>query len=358
MRFHFYFLSLLLIVSSACQKDTPAPPAKIPSYIVSTLAGTSPGTADGVGAAAQFSGPCAMAVDAQGTLYVVDRSTHRIRTVNSAGVVRTLAGGGSGVGINGGSYADGQGADARFNYPQGIAVDAQGMVYVADTFNNRIRKITPTGTVSTLAGSGEKGFADGPSSTAQFSAPFGVAVDAQGMVYVADYGNERIRKISPTGIVSTLAGSGTTGHADGAGSEAQFHYPYDLAVDGEGTLYVTDHFAQYIRKVTATGVVSTLAGTGQEGFQDGPGAQFNYPRGIDVDAQGTVYVADTFNNRIRNITPKGVVGTLAGTGEAGSIDGHSYEATFDSPEGIAVGARGEVYVTDWGTNRIRVITPQ
>ena len=218
---------LILTALSACQKDSapPAPP-KVPSYMVSTLAGADFGTADGVGSAAQFSKPVAVAVDSKGTLYVVDEYTHRIRTVSPAGVVRTLAGGGSNWGRGGGDFADGQGLEARFKYPQGIAVDAQGNVYVGDAFNHRIRKITPAGVVSTLAGSGPStyagsnggGYVDGPGNTARFKGPSGVAVDAQGTVYVADYGNERIRKISPAGVVSTLAGSGERGGADGPGN--------------------------------------------------------------------------------------------------------------------------------------------
>jgi len=173
-------------------------------------------------------------------------------------------------------------------------------VYVADYYNNRIRKITPEGLVSTLAGSTE-GFRDGDGRSAQFNGPYGVAVDAAGNVYVADGDNHLIRKITPEGLVSTLAGS-TRGSADGVGTSAQFNYPYGVEVDAAGTVYVADYYNNRIRKVTPEGLVSTLAGS-TEGFRDGLGrsAQFNRPSGVAVDAAGNVYVADSFNNRIRRI---------------------------------------------------------
>ena len=362
------WLTLLFVVLSACQKDpTPPAPPRVPSYMVSTLAGALlPGTADGVGSAAQFDNPAGIAIDAQGVLYVVDSYTHRVRMVTPAGVVRTLAGGSLGDWAGGG-LVDGVGTDARFNFPHGVAVDAQGNVYVADTFNHRIRRITPAGVVTTLAGSGPRevfgeqtngGYADGPASTARFFAPFGVAVDGQGTVYVADYGNDRIRKISPAGVVSTLAGSGVHGSADGSGNEAQFMGPHSITLDAQGTLYVTDALGSRIRKVTLAGVVSTVAGTGEEGYVDGAGnkAQFDYPNGIAVDARGWLYVADAGNKRIRRITPAGVVTTLAGTGEGGTANGHDYEAQFHGPEGLVLASDGTLYVT--ASNQVRVLTPR
>ena len=210
-------------------------------------------------------------------------------------MVSTLAGSDYG-------FADGTGAAAQFSNPSGVAVDASGMVYVADQANNRIRKITPAGVVSTLAGS-SYGFANGTGTAAQFADPLSVAVDAAGMVYVADSGNNRIRKITPAGVVSTLAGSGY-GFANGTGTAAQFANPFGVAVDATGTVYVADMYNHRIRKITPAGVVSTLAGSGVDGFANGTGtaAQFAFPRGVAVDAAGTVYVADGNNNRIRKIT--------------------------------------------------------
>ena len=189
-------------------------------------------------------------------------------------------------------YTDGTGTSAQFNYPSGVAVDGAGNVYVADCHNHRIRKITASGVVSTLAGSGTSGYADGTGTSAQFDYPTGVAVDGAGNVYVADSDNHRIRKITASGVVSTLAGS-TYGYTDGTGTSAKFYYPRGVAVDGAGNVYVADRVNHRIRKITASGVVSTLAGSAQ-GYTDGTGtsAKFYYPFGVAVDGAGNVYVAD------------------------------------------------------------------
>jgi len=183
-------------------------------------------------------------------------------------------------------------------------VGSSGNVYVADQVNHRIRKITPAGVVSTFAGSTE-GFADGAGNTAQFNYPTGVAVDSSDNVFVADSGNHRIRKITPAGVVSTFAGTGTEGFANGAGNTAQFNFPGGVAVGSSDNVFVADQFNHRIRKITPAGVVSTFAGTGAEGHADGTAteAQFNYPAGVAVDSSGNVYVADLGNNRIRKITP-------------------------------------------------------
>jgi sugar lactone lactonase YvrE len=327
---------------------------------VSTFAGSEiSGFADGIGIAAQFFGPHGVAVDAAGNLYVADLGNHCIRKITPEGTVTTLAG----SGIAG--FADGIGTAAQFSGPTGVALDAAGNVYVADTYAQRIRKITPNGTVTTLAGSGASGFggsvgggfADGPGSTAKFYLPKSVAVDASGNVFVADDINSRIRKVTPAGIVTTLAGS-TAGFADGTGATAKFNRPSGIAIDASGNLYVADEFNSRIRKITPTGTVSTLAGS-TSGFADGDGitARFNRPTGITVDDAGNVYIAEAENGRIRKITPTGTVSTLAGGSNnfGGYKDGPAEDALFRAPSGIAIDAAGNIYVGDAANNRIRKI---
>ena len=285
---------------------------------------------------------------------------------SSSVFVTTLAGGGGNswnvAGNYGGGYADGNGTSAAFSGPRGVAVDGSGNVYVADWGNSRIRKITTGGTVTTLAGGGGSewngaGYSGGNGTSAGFSYPSGGALDWSGNVYVADTRNNRIRKITPGGTVTTLAGSGTAGYADGNGLSASFRYPYGVAVDGSGNVYVADSFNNRIRKITPSGTVTTLAGSGTAGYADGNGtsASFRSPWGVAVDGSGNVYVADTSNDRIRKITPGGTVTTLAGSGIAGYADGNGTSAAFRGPIGVAVDGSGDVYVADTDNDRIRKI---
>ncbi|MDO7848010.1 NHL repeat-containing protein [Hymenobacter sp. M29] len=347
--------ALLLLGLNACkkEKETPADP-EIVYTKVSTLAGNGTfGFVDGAGTAAQFNGPDGVAVDGQGNVYVADNANSSIRKITPTGVVTTLAGNGTS------GFADGPLAAARFYGPGDVAFDGQGNLYVADYDNQRIRKITPGGIVSTLAGSGTTGFADGPGTSAHFNGPYGLAVDGQGVVYVSDFENNRIRKVLPNGTVSTLAGTGGRGSVDGPGSSAQIANPEGLALDGQGNLYVSEFGGHRIRKITPNGTVSTLAGTGTKGFADGPGnmAQFFAPTGITIDAHGDLLVAEIGNHCIRKVTPAGVVTTVAGTRAMGFVDGAAGTAQFQSPSGIAAGPRGVLYLTEYG-DRIRKITAE
>ncbi len=319
--------------------------------VVTTFAGGKYGSANGIGTAASFSSPRGVAIDATGNLYVGDKGNQLIRKITPAGLVSTLAGT---VGVFG--YADGTGTAAIFDNPDGVAVDTAGNVYVADNWNSVIRKITPAGVVTTFAGAVQTGM-----TVLSFMAPTGIAVDATGTAYVADNIGV-IRKVTPAGVVSIWAGSTTlVGAVNGTGTAATFSSPTAAVVDTAGNVYVADTGNHLIRKITSAGVVSTLAGTaGVTGSANGTGtlATFNSPQGIAVDTAGNIYVADTGNGLIRLITPAGVVTTLAGCRSLSCSpygDGPALLATFFGPIGLAVDATGNVYVADAAA--IRKITP-
>ena len=304
--------------------------------------------------------PVGIAADSAGNFYVADSSDDTIRKITPAGVVSTLAGSTGAVGTQ-----DGPGASARFNQPGGLAVDSAGNVYVADTGNATIREITPAGVVTTLAGSAaNRGNRDGIGSAAWFNSPSGVAVDGFGNLFVADAMNATIRKITPDSTVSTLAGAaGAPGDADGTGSAARFNYPSGIATDNR-QIYVADTYNATIRRVTFDGVVSTVAGSaGIMGANDGTGiyALFNQPAGLAVDPASDVggfYVADTGNGIIRRIVPGGGVTTLAGVaGIAGLGDGTGGNALFNQPRGLVVDGNRNLWVVDTGNGAIRKVTP-
>ncbi len=339
-------------VSLPAQADDPAP------YVFTTFAGASSiGSADGQGRAARFDGPSAVAVDGSGGLYVSDQLNHTIRRISAAGVVTTVAGqyGRSGS-------ADGAGSGARFNQPGGLAVDGTGAVYVADSLNHTIRKITPAGAVTTIAGSpGVAGDSDGSGSSARFNRPGALAIGGDGTLYVTDSGNHTLRAVTPAGTVTTLAGAaGVPGAADGGASAARFRNPLGIAIGADGAIYIADAGNNAVRKFTAAGGVTTLAG---------PTSYFSAPTGIAVDASGAVYVADTGNAIIRQISATGVVSTIAGMSSlyfddvirfvpvTGCADGTGAGASFLAPGGLAIGAGGVLFVADTGNNSIRRIGP-
>lgn len=315
---------------------------------VTTFAGTgTAGYKDGKFNQAQLFGPTGMARDAAGALYIADRKNNRIRKL-SGGVMSTLAG----TGAQGST--DGPVAAASFNWPKAVAVDSAGAVYVADYGNHKVRRIAG-GTVTTVGGSGVQGFADGPVASSKLSYPSGVAVAAPGKIYVADRANHRIRLIAG-GTVSTFAGQGSAGHKDGPAASALFRTPTGVAVDGAGNVYVADSGNNRIRVISA-GKVTTLAGDGGAGLVNGglASARFNAPEAITVDPSGVIFVADTKNHVVRRIAT-GQVSTAAGAGQVGFLNGPAASARFNQPTGMAVDAQGHLYLADPGNHRVRLLT--
>jgi sugar lactone lactonase YvrE len=306
---------------------------------VTTLAGSGAlGAANGPGISAEFSKPTGVAVDSSGNVFVADSFGNSIRKVTPGGVVSTFATG--------------------FSEPYGLAVDNANNIYVADRQNYRVAKVDSTGLVTTLAGSGASSSVDGVGTAASFTEPLGVAVDSSGTVYVSDGFGATVRKVTSVGVVSTLAGSaGTPGHVDGTGSAARFIRPHGIAIDASGAnVYIADHSDSTIRKITIAGVATTVAG-GSAGFLDSANplsAQFS-PVGIAVDPAGNVYVGDYSNHRIRKIATNGNVTTIAGDGTPAWLDGNGILAQFKEPIGLAFGNSGQLYVADSRNYRIRVI---
>jgi sugar lactone lactonase YvrE len=338
-------LGALALLASGCANPgaSPKPAAIPPAPPVQTWALAQP-------VIAPLSSPRSIAIDAAGNLYIAnvdDATIHKISMNGQDVILGGLAVGGA----------------AGLSTPSGVAVDGAGVVYVANTDDQTICKISLDGKLVVLAGmSGNSGDTDGTGPAARFSTPTSVAVDGAGNVYVADNGSAIVRKITPAGVVTTLAGkAGAGGDADGVGAAARFNTPRGVAVDSSGNVYVADEGNADIRKITPAGVVTTLAGSdGRPGYRDGTGtaARFGSPRGLTVDATGTVYVADTDNDVIRKITPDGIVSTVAGTaGEVGTADGTGAAARFSAPRGIAVDAAGNLYVADSDNAIIRRITP-
>ncbi len=320
---------------------------------VTTVAGSGiEGNINGMGNTASFHNPSGIAVDAGGTIYVADQYNHNIRKITPNGLVTTFAG----TGINGNTNSTG--TSASFQYPYGLAVDITGNIYVADTGNSKIRKITPEGVVSTFSGNGTIGSTNGDPDLASFNLPTDVIVSAVGTVYVADHDNNKIRKITAAGVVSTLAGNGAAGAVNGNSTAASFNGPFGVAVDENDNVYIAEPQNRKIRKITSAGDVTTVAGTGSYGATDGDAtvASFANPTDIAVDRMGNLYVADGSNHKIRKITPSGMVSTFAGTGVQGATDGLLSNATFSFPSCITIDAEGSLFIGELGNDKIRKIT--
>ena len=363
--FHFSGASLGMLLLSVGLRASDA-------QVVTSLAGSGAASfGDGSGTSASFLLPSGLAINVNGnsgngvfvplgTIYVADSRNNRIRTVTPGGIVSSLAG----SGVQG--FADGTGVAAMFSVPSDVAIDSSGNIFVADSNNHCLRKVTPIGVVTTLAGDGVARFVEGTGTGASFHFPFSVAVDSSDAVYVADQDNNRIRKVAPGGAVTTLAGSGAQGYADGIGLGAVFNGPWGVATDASNNVYVSDTFNGCIRRVTPSGLVSTLAGnpavanaTGLPVLADGAGtnARFGLVAGLIVDTGGNIYVADAYFESIRKVSPSGVVTTYAGNGEGTYLDGTGTGASFALPLDVAFDFSGNLFVADAQNNRIRKIAP-
>jgi sugar lactone lactonase YvrE len=338
-------------------------PLFVRAQTITTIAGTDSAgyNGDGINATlSELDRPFSLAVNNSGNVYIADRYNNRVRMINASGIIATIAGTGVGSYSGDGGPATGAGVNAV----TGVAADAGGVIYIADKGNEKVRKISAAGLISTLAGNGMAGYSGdgGSAAAAELNNPNGVAVDNAGNVYIADQGNSRIRKVTPAGIISTIAGTGANGYNGDnmAATAAQLYNPYAVAVDRAGNIYISDVDNDRIRKVTAAGIISTIAGTGVAGNSGAGGpataAELSEPIGVAVDSAGNVYIADAWNSRICVVNTFGTLNAVAGNGTAGfsGDGGPANQAELYLPYGVAVDRSG-IYIADYGNNRIRQV---
>ncbi len=311
----------------------------------------------GLAVEVRLNSPEGVAVDAAGNLYIADSGSNRIRRVDPSGTITAVAG----TGVEGYTGDGGPATDARLCCPTGVTVDGAGNLFIVDGYNQRIRKVDTTGAITTVAGIGVEGFSGdgGPAIEAQLANPTGVAVDAAGNLFIADSRNQRIRRVDAAGIISTFAGGGDASGPGGPAVQARLGYPSGVAVDAAGNLYIAVITNSTIRRVAPSGTIATIAGVGRWGFtgDGGPAAQahLHAPSDVAVDTDGNLFIADENNHRIRRVDPSGAISTIAGTGEQGFAGdgGPAVQAKLYFPRGVAVDASGNVYIADHGNHRIR-----
>ena len=341
-----------------------------PSGTITTVAGN--GTFGysgdgGLATAAQLDNPYGVTLDASGNLYIADQSNQRIRKVSPTGIITTVAGGSyTGPGLGDGGLA----TSAQLTYPYGAAVDGSGNLYIADTYDRRIRRVSPSGIITTVAGNGAGGFYGmggysgdgGPATSAELNGPEDVAADGSGNLYVVDSRNNCIRKVSPSGTITTVAGNGTAGYSGDGGlaTSAQLSNPYGVAADLSGNLYIADTGNNRSRRVSINGIITTVAGNGTSGYSGDGGlatsAELNNPVDVAADGSGNLYIADSF--RVRKVSPAGIITTVAGNGGVGSSgDGGPATSAQLTPRSVAVDGSGNLYIADLNDHSIRKVSP-
>jgi sugar lactone lactonase YvrE len=330
--------------------------------MIDTVAGTGTAGYSGDGGpaiAASLYTPYGVAVDNSGNIYIADTFNHRVRKVNASGIITTVAGNGT-AGYSG----DGGAATAaKLNEPFRVAVDSSGNIYIADTYNYRVRKVNTSGIITTVAGNGTAGYSGdgGVATAANISYPVGITVDSSGNIYITDLDNYRVRKINTSGIITTVAGNGTAGYSGdgGAATAAKLNRSFGVTIDNSGNIYIADTYNYRIRKVNTSGIITTVAGNGTAGYSGDGGAataaKLNYPREIGLDSSGNIYIADQGNNRVRKVNTSGIITTVAGNGTAGysGDGGAATSASLRTPTGVAIDSTGNVFIADYGNNRIR-----
>ena len=360
--YHSYFLGLtwVLVVVTLLIARTAGAQQPL-SYTIDTFAGHD--------ASETLDWPSGIAVDGTGAVYIADTGNHRVLKAETDGTITTVAG----TGTAGYSGDGGLATAAQLRWPTGMAVAGDGTVYIADTNNHCVRAVVPDGTITTFAGMGSPGLSGdgGPATAAQLSLPYGLAVAGDGTVYIADTNSHRVRKVAITdGTITTVAGMGSNGFGggysgdDGPATAAQLHWPYDVAVDDAGAVYIADELNHRVRAVAPDGTITTFAGTGTSGSSGDGGpateAQLHQPFGVAVASDGTVYITDLLNHNMRAVAPDGTITTIAGRAEVPGFSGDAGPSTaayLNTPTGVAVASDGTVYIADSSNNRVRKLTP-